>query len=215
MLTEFLSLVTAAALVLRGTDAQLNFPNLASSLPRPLDLTDKSIQAAAIEAAQSFARQMRSHNRTHSFPTVPVSTSATQAAAHALHSPSSTANYNVASTCMSFTVETRDSPHSRVHYAPEDNVPPVTSNCEDFESRLPGVVTRVIDNSATSTPDYDVPEADMEPEKEDLGSPHPASSNFLEVDMMYNMAEAVPHHCTSIDSDEGASYAWEPRLWSF
>lgn len=58
----------AAALVLRGTDAQLNFPNLASSLPRPHDLTDKSIQAAAIEAAQNFARQMRSHNRAFAAP---------------------------------------------------------------------------------------------------------------------------------------------------
>ncbi|CAK9254049.1 unnamed protein product, partial [Sphagnum jensenii] len=36
-----------AALALRGPAAVLNFPKLASSIPRPLDLSDKSIQAAA------------------------------------------------------------------------------------------------------------------------------------------------------------------------
>lgn len=41
----------AAALALRGQNAVLNFPKYADSLPRPLDLSDKSIQAAATEAA--------------------------------------------------------------------------------------------------------------------------------------------------------------------
>jgi len=81
----------AAALVLRGADAQLNFPNLASSLPRPHDLTDKSIQAAAIEAAQNFARHVRSHNR--AFATMPATSSTTTSQAHILPT-----NYNVSST---------------------------------------------------------------------------------------------------------------------
>ncbi|CAM6009057.1 unnamed protein product, partial [Sphagnum balticum] len=41
----------AAALALRGPGAILNFPKSASSLPRPADLSDKSIQAAATAAA--------------------------------------------------------------------------------------------------------------------------------------------------------------------
>lgn len=41
----------SAALALRGSNANLNFPNYAHSLPRPADLSDKSIQAAATEAA--------------------------------------------------------------------------------------------------------------------------------------------------------------------
>jgi hypothetical protein len=41
----------SAALALRGSNANLNFPNHAHSLPRPADLSDKSIQAAATEAA--------------------------------------------------------------------------------------------------------------------------------------------------------------------
>ena len=51
----------AAALALRGAEAQLNFPSMASTLPRPADLTDKSIQAAAIEAAHTFSRHRRWH----------------------------------------------------------------------------------------------------------------------------------------------------------
>ncbi|CAK9233087.1 unnamed protein product [Sphagnum troendelagicum] len=41
----------AAALALRGPAALLNFPGSADSLPRPADLSDKSIQAAATAAA--------------------------------------------------------------------------------------------------------------------------------------------------------------------
>ena len=41
----------SAALALRGSNANLNFPNYAHLLPRPADLSDKSIQAAANEAA--------------------------------------------------------------------------------------------------------------------------------------------------------------------
>jgi hypothetical protein len=52
----------AAALALRGAEAQLNFPNMVSTLPRPVDLGDKSIQAAAIEAAQTFSRHRRWHS---------------------------------------------------------------------------------------------------------------------------------------------------------
>ncbi|KAG0617023.1 hypothetical protein M758_5G159400 [Ceratodon purpureus] len=44
-----------AALALRGNGALLNFPKLAHSLPRPADLTDKSIQAAATIAANNFS----------------------------------------------------------------------------------------------------------------------------------------------------------------
>ena len=51
----------AAALALRGAEAQLNFPNMATTLPHPVDLTDKSIQAAAIEAAQTFSRHRKWH----------------------------------------------------------------------------------------------------------------------------------------------------------
>lgn len=45
-----------AALALRGNGALLNFPKMAASLPRPADLTDKSIQAAATIAANNFAQ---------------------------------------------------------------------------------------------------------------------------------------------------------------
>ena len=54
--------IMAAALALRGAEAQLNFPNMVSTLPRPVDLGDKSIQAAAIEAAQTFSRHRRWHS---------------------------------------------------------------------------------------------------------------------------------------------------------
>ncbi|CAM6046650.1 unnamed protein product [Sphagnum compactum] len=47
----------AAALALRGPSALLNFPEYSASLPRPLDLSDKSIQAAATEAARRLARR--------------------------------------------------------------------------------------------------------------------------------------------------------------
>ncbi|CAM6013609.1 unnamed protein product [Sphagnum balticum] len=50
----------AAALALRGPNALLNFPEYSPSLPRPLDLSDKSIQAAASEAAHSLARRTAS-----------------------------------------------------------------------------------------------------------------------------------------------------------
>ncbi len=50
----------AAALALRGPNALLNFPEYSPSLPRPLDLSDKSIQAAATEAAHSLARRTAS-----------------------------------------------------------------------------------------------------------------------------------------------------------
>ena len=205
----------AAALVLRGADAQLNFPNLASSLPRPHDLTDKSIQAAAIEAAQSFSRQMRSHTRetsryTDAYPTIPTVVS--QAAAHA-------SNYSTAAVASitGYLVELRDPTlhMSRAMLPPEpDNAPPMSPNCEaDFDR----AITRVSDSSA-STPDYDAPDdtmaTDPRPEVDsEIRSPHHASSNFMEVDMMYTMAD--PHHPSSIDSDDGTSYAWEPRLWSF
>lgn len=52
-----------AALCLRGPGAHLNFPKLASSLPRPLDLSDKSIQAAANDAAKRFSREVNSQRR--------------------------------------------------------------------------------------------------------------------------------------------------------
>ncbi|XP_024386088.1 uncharacterized protein [Physcomitrium patens] len=52
-----------AALCLRGPGAHLNFPKLASSLPRPLDLSDKSIQAAANDAAKRFSREVKSQRR--------------------------------------------------------------------------------------------------------------------------------------------------------
>ncbi|CAK9880195.1 unnamed protein product [Sphagnum jensenii] len=45
----------AAALALRGPAALLNFPGSADSLPRPADLSDKSIQAAATAAANISA----------------------------------------------------------------------------------------------------------------------------------------------------------------
>lgn len=48
---------SAAALALRGNGALLNFPKLAHSLPRLADLSDKSIQAAATIAANSFAQR--------------------------------------------------------------------------------------------------------------------------------------------------------------
>lgn len=53
----------AAALCLRGPGALLNFPKLASSLPRPLDLSDKGIQAASNEAAKRFSRELKSQRR--------------------------------------------------------------------------------------------------------------------------------------------------------
>ncbi|KAG0592575.1 hypothetical protein KC19_1G263600 [Ceratodon purpureus] len=52
-----------AALCLRGPGALLNFPKLASSLPQPLDLSDKCIQAASNEAAKRFARELKSQRR--------------------------------------------------------------------------------------------------------------------------------------------------------
>jgi hypothetical protein len=47
----------AAAFALRGPSALLNFPEYFASLPRPLDLSDKSIQAAATEAARALTRR--------------------------------------------------------------------------------------------------------------------------------------------------------------
>jgi len=45
----------AAALALRGPAALLNFPESSASLPRPADLSDKSIQAAATAAANMMS----------------------------------------------------------------------------------------------------------------------------------------------------------------
>ncbi|XP_024370190.1 ethylene-responsive transcription factor ERF021 [Physcomitrium patens] len=52
-----------AALSLRGSSAHLNFPKLASSLPRPHDLSDKCIQAAANEAAKRFSLEVTSQRQ--------------------------------------------------------------------------------------------------------------------------------------------------------
>lgn len=48
----------AAALALRGNGALLNFPGHANTLPRPSDLSDKCIQAAATAAANSFSQRV-------------------------------------------------------------------------------------------------------------------------------------------------------------
>ncbi|CAM6022075.1 unnamed protein product [Sphagnum balticum] len=50
----------AAALALRGPAALLNFPESSASLPRPADLSDKSIQAAATAAANMMTDQSES-----------------------------------------------------------------------------------------------------------------------------------------------------------
>lgn len=185
----------AAALVLRGADAQLNFPNLASSLPRPQDLTDKSIQAAAIEAAQNFARQVRSHNRAL-IATMPAATSTIVSQAHIL--PASATTYN-SSTTSSSTSSSRDSQPIRTCQELPDH--------QEFESAVPRVMT-----------DHSLSDVGMDPEVEEIESSHHGSNtHFMEVDMFYSMPE-LPLHSTSLDSDqEGTynSYSWEPRLWSF
>ncbi len=61
-----------AALALRGPAAVLNFPKLASSIPRPLDLSDKSIQAAANDAANSGFHRARLQ-KSYSIPAADVS----------------------------------------------------------------------------------------------------------------------------------------------
>ncbi|CAM6014214.1 unnamed protein product [Sphagnum balticum] len=61
-----------AALALRGPAAVLNFPKLASSIPRPLDLSDKSIQAAASDAANSGFHRARLQ-KSYSIPAADVS----------------------------------------------------------------------------------------------------------------------------------------------
>ena len=63
MMIQHFVFMFAAALCLRGPGALLNFPKLASSLPRPLDLSDKCIQAASNEAAKRFAREIKSQRR--------------------------------------------------------------------------------------------------------------------------------------------------------
>lgn len=45
----------AAALALQGASASLNFPELATSLPKPESLSPSSIQAAAAKAAAAEA----------------------------------------------------------------------------------------------------------------------------------------------------------------
>jgi hypothetical protein len=67
--------VFAAALCLRGPGALLNFPKLASSLPRPLDLSDKCIQAASNEAAKRFAREVKSQRRLYRLQSLQANTS--------------------------------------------------------------------------------------------------------------------------------------------
>lgn len=85
----------AAALALRGEEAQLNFPNMASTLPRPVDLTDKGIQAAAIEAAQTFSRHRKWHSthdsrsQTFARSMMPRSTSQGSSEQMSSHLPSS------------------------------------------------------------------------------------------------------------------------------
>ncbi|CAM6047856.1 unnamed protein product [Sphagnum compactum] len=49
----------AAALALRGPAALLNFPESSASLPRPADLSDKSIQAAATAAANMMRSELQ------------------------------------------------------------------------------------------------------------------------------------------------------------
>jgi hypothetical protein len=67
--------VFAAAVCLRGPGALLNFPKLASSLPRPLDLSDKCIQAASNEAAKRFAREVKSQRRLYRLQSLQANTS--------------------------------------------------------------------------------------------------------------------------------------------
>jgi hypothetical protein len=106
---------------------------------------------------------------------------------------------------------------SRACQPSDGNLAPMSSNCEaGFESTwAPRVITTPVSYSSASTPDYEIPEdaVDMADPRPEVDSMLRSSSNFLEADMMYTMAE--PHHSTSIDSDEGTSYSWEPRLWSF
>ncbi|KAG0601282.1 hypothetical protein M758_11G098600 [Ceratodon purpureus] len=85
-----------AALALRGAEAQLNFPNMVSTLPRPVDLTDKSIQAAAIEAAQTFSRHRKWHSthdsRSQSRSMMPRSSSQGSSEQMSSHLPSCSSN---------------------------------------------------------------------------------------------------------------------------
>ncbi|KAJ0961928.1 hypothetical protein J5N97_029756 [Dioscorea zingiberensis] len=50
-----------AALTIKGQSAFLNFPELASTLPRPATASPKDIQAAAAKAATSTFTQNRDH----------------------------------------------------------------------------------------------------------------------------------------------------------
>ncbi|XP_024358932.1 uncharacterized protein [Physcomitrium patens] len=200
------------ALVLRGADAQLNFPNLASSLPRPQDLSDKSIQAAAIEAAQCISRQMkpqsRDRSRCHTFATNSRTHSSHQrdqgidSSLDHQHLPGNGTQYNLAT----FT-------SGRNHHLPQhmsrscghEDVIPLTSAPASSDSDLCW-----LPNSSASCTDI----SDVEMEGEDRASPEYPSS-FMEVDQMPNsMADSL--QSSANDSDEGTSaYSWEPRLWSF
>ncbi|CAM6040846.1 unnamed protein product [Sphagnum compactum] len=60
----------AAAFALRGPSALLNFPEYFASLPRPLDLSDKSIQAAATEAARALTRRTGKQLQIRKFSTL-------------------------------------------------------------------------------------------------------------------------------------------------
>lgn len=185
-------MVLAAALALRGADAQLNFPSMASTLPRPVDLADKSIQAAAIKAAQTFSKDRKRHSSsTHnsrsqtSTKSMMPKSAAQRSDQMPIHVPSSSGNSTEVELCGPVSQPIRECQET-------------VSSCEDHFER--------VSNYSSESTDFITSDAEMEC----------TSAMLMDGErFMYTTPELQPHSA-AIDSDEGAmSNAWEPRLWSF
>lgn len=213
----------AAALCLRGPGALLNFPKLAGSLPRPLDLSDKCIQAASNEAAKRFSREVKAQRRlfrlNSSLPNI--------ASEPVLPSSCSTAIL-----------------HSRVPVLAPCNMelesynqPPPTSYVERIRHVGDKSCEAPMNHALSTHPKLEVTSDDHLGEEFErsrsldswfidgkLQQRQPSEvlciergMQFLEEDMMFsNLASFVVEAPPSpYGHDEGVNHMWEPRLWSF
>lgn len=210
----------AAALALRGTGALLNFPKLAHSLPRPADLTDKSVQAAATIAANNFAA--------HPIPTPEYNL---QQMASSLASTPEAPSPNPTA---------KPSPGSSSHKStrPSSTTPHKTTGASSAASGSTGRGKSIYQRSnelAGESPAY-YPHTSATPAVDSSSVPNvscmqqPPPSMFVDSEDMFTMggpaglttalcdAMCIPppqaEHAAETDGEEGST-PWEPHLWSY
>lgn len=213
----------AAALALRGNGAPLNFPKLAHSLPRLVDLTDKSIQAAATMAANNFAQRTTSGD-TPCYNTTTTSSSRNSPATGTSSQsriPSKSSKSSALAHSKSFPRTSRRNTVSSSEERHGDHINRLSYNVIDSSGRESSTVENSQQHQAMG----------VEPQRENLaaGFPHPQPMYIDSEDMftigpvgLNNLCDAmcIPppdplDHAAETDGEEGSNSTWEPHLWSY